>query len=161
MPRNKRYTGILAQPMLADSYSEEEVSRRFAALVDHYGIDRNDPDFAMKLARDLACAHVPGFKVRPRKPPGKPAQYSLIWLTLQDFRNRKEVRPNALNSTIIRSMWKTGDFYQRLYKERKSLERMINRNIDIEFDIDRFIEDWKRRHVPAQRAKKQRQKSNQ
>ena len=113
----KPYTGILAEPHVvavpnrplgpteaeADAENRAEIEKRFAALFDHYGIDRQSPSAGTQLAYALACAHVPGLQIKvpgEQEPQGRgrPARWGLKEM-LQLYSAVKEKEKKGLSAS--------------------------------------------------------------
>lgn len=114
----KTYEGILSRELVKGQYTPADIEARLEALVEHYAISRDSPDWASKLALALACAHVPGFQVlrgrgevpsafrgrgRRRGRPRKHAFSDVYWL-MMEFERLKDEMPRAGSYTICRRM---------------------------------------------------------
>jgi hypothetical protein len=58
-----KYAGILTEPLEVE-HGPEAYWERVEALADHYGIDLQEDAGWMRLAIELAAAHVPGFRMK-------------------------------------------------------------------------------------------------
>jgi hypothetical protein len=63
-----KYAGILNEPLEVE-HGPEAYWERVEALADHYGIDLHEDAAWMRLAIELAAAHVPGFRMKPTNLP--------------------------------------------------------------------------------------------
>ncbi len=72
-----KYAGILNEPLEVE-HGPEAYWERVEALAEHYGIDLHEDAGWMRLAIELAAAHVPGFQMKGTRLP-------LKGLTAQDI----------------------------------------------------------------------------
>lgn len=59
----KKYSGVLSKPLKPDD-GPQSYWERIEALANHYEIDLDDDAAWLRLAFELAAAHVPGFKMK-------------------------------------------------------------------------------------------------
>lgn len=104
--------------MEADSRIEAEYTLKFQAkmrlLFDEFGIPRDDPDRWMRLAGELAYAHVPGFSSSERGAPQKWGMFASATFVLAVENTRAEM---AIEKMRARAQIKTIDAIRRLIKK--------------------------------------------
>jgi hypothetical protein len=139
-PTSKKYTGILAKPQkpwgpLSLLDTEEEIARRkkvdedeflkrLEAVLDHYGIARNAPDWVPCLLYSLLLAHVPGFRVargRGREPFWTVHRKVDLVFDVQRILNTGKPASAAFQNREIQSRYqaKDADSLRRRYEEAR------------------------------------------
>ena len=123
----KAYQGVLSRELVEGQFGPADIEARIKALLDYYGIPQENPDWASQLALALACAHVPGFRVLPRReapetqpqskarPRGRPRKRAfpdVYWL-LMEFERLQDEMPDQGPYAICRRLSK-----DELFKEQ-------------------------------------------